>query len=163
MKNWQLKIEVLFPPGYDYMAELKRVFYLWILAVVYSLRFWWDYYDAYQRLFVWRQIPGQLKAEYVLREGAVIAPFEGLFGPCLLLMVPLAVMLTVTAIMHLLYYYQGSKSIYLMRRLPVKGIVARTSLTAPLLELLAAGITVLVLGGLYYCGYLWITPKICLP
>lgn len=163
MRGWQKKVEALFPPGYAYDIELKRLMYLWLLGILYSLRFFADYRKAYQNLFVWRQIPGALYAEYVLREGAKIPPFFELLSQGMLLFVPLILVLMAIIGVHYMYYRQGSKSIYLMRRLPDPYLLHRTCLVVPLLGVLLALITITVLAGIYYCVYIWVTPEICLP
>ncbi len=163
MKEWQKKVEALFPPGYEYDRELKRLMCLWMIGILYSLRFFADYHKAYQRLFVWKQVPGELDAEYVLREGAQIAPFPELLSQGMLLFVPLVLVLIAAIGVHYMYYRQGSKSIYLMRRLPDKKLLHKTCLAAPLLGILTILVTIAVLSGVYYCVYIWVTPEICLP
>lgn len=163
MKEWQKKVEALFPPGYAYDTELKIGMYLWLIGIAYSLRFFADYRKAYQSLFVWRQMTGALYAEYVLREDAKITPFLELFTQGMLFFVPLVLVLLAIIGVHYMYYRQGSKSIYLMRRLPDKKLLHRTCLAAPLLGIVLILATIGVLAGIYYCVYILVTPQICLP
>lgn len=45
--------ERFFPPGYEYEKVYRRLVLLWGIAVIYSIRFFFDYYEAYQWLFEW--------------------------------------------------------------------------------------------------------------
>ena len=62
-----------------------------------------------------------------------------------------------------LYYYQGSKSIYLMRRLPNRWEMHRRSITLPFAAFVIAVMTEIALWLLYYGIYLVCTPAQCLP
>lgn len=59
-------------------------------------------------------------------------------------------------------FRRGSRSIYLMRRLPDRWELARRCLTIPLVLILGAVVLTVVLLALYYAIYLWGTPAQCL-
>ena len=74
----------------------------------------------------------------------------------------LAVCMLGFVIYHYVYYYRGSKSIYLMRRLPNRFEIHRRAWTYPLCVILLCGVCVTVLFWLFFGLYLWITPDACL-
>ena len=59
-------------------------------------------------------------------------------------------------------FRNGSKSVYLMRRLPDKWEYHRRCLTLPLLTILAGLVSIPILLGLFYALYLHATPEQCL-
>jgi len=63
---------------------------------------------------------------------------------------------------HYAYYYRGSKSIYLMRRLPNRWEIHRRAWSYPLCVSLVCMLCVLVLFWLYFGLYLLVTPDECL-
>jgi len=74
----------------------------------------------------------------------------------------LAVCMLGFVIYHYVYYYRGSKSIYLMRRLPNRFEIHRRAWTYPLCVILLCVVCVVVLFWLFFGLYLWITPNACL-
>lgn len=60
------------------------------------------------------------------------------------------------------YHFQGSKSIYLMKRLPDKKDLTRRCLTLPLLGILACIILAVIVTGLCYWVYMTNTPEVYL-
>ncbi len=74
----------------------------------------------------------------------------------------LAVCMLGFIVYHYVYYYRGSKSIYLMRRLPDRWEIHRRAWSYPLCVILLCALCVVVLFWLYFGLYLWITPNECL-
>ena len=74
----------------------------------------------------------------------------------------LAVCMLGFVVYHYVYYYRGSKSIYLMRRLPDRWEIHRRAWSYPLCVTLVCILCVVVLFWLYFGLYLWITPNECL-
>jgi len=74
----------------------------------------------------------------------------------------LAVCMLGFAVYHYVYYYRGSKSIYLMRRLPNRWEIHRRAWSYPLRVILLCVLCVVVLFWLYFGLYLWITPNECI-
>lgn len=74
----------------------------------------------------------------------------------------LAVCMLGFVVYHYVYYYRGSKSIYLMRRLPNRFEIHRRAWTYPLWVILLCVVCVVVLFWLFFGLYLWITPNACL-
>ena len=70
--------------------------------------------------------------------------------------------LVLLAAYHYAYHRQGSKSIYLMRRLPSKLELHRRCLTLPIAGILIALLTAFLLLLIYYAVYMNVTPAECL-
>lgn len=118
--------------------------------------FWISYANTLARLY--REAGGQK----LLLTGAQMAPFGDLIhGGATLFPVVLIGALGM-AIGHYAGHYAGSKSVYLMRRLPDKWEFHRRCLGLPLLGVAAALAVLAAQTGLHYLGYLLITPEGCL-
>ncbi len=74
----------------------------------------------------------------------------------------LAVCMLGFVIYHYAYYHRGSKSIYLMKRLPNRWEIHRRAWSYPLFVIGLCAICVFVLFWLFFGLYLWITPNACL-
>ena len=85
-------------------------------------------------------------SERILDRSTPIAPFAMIFGRGLLGFWIVALCLVLLPLFHYLWHWQGSKSIYLMRRLPRRGELWRRCLAGPavllVLTLLAAALAV---------------------
>lgn len=99
----------------------------------------------------------------ILREGFSMAPFGDRLGVGFAGFAALALALVLFAIFSYGKYYSGgSRSIYLMRRLPDPFEMHRRCLTLPALGLLAAAAAAAVLLWIYYVVYITATPSACL-
>ena len=67
------------------------------------------------------------------------------------------------ALYHWFYHYQGSKSIYLMRRLPRRSELPVRCLAVPVAGALGAGALAAILLGVYWMVYRLCTPAAALP
>lgn len=145
------------PPGIRAEQEIKGFLVVLALAVGISFLFFMRLWGAYDALFEWTE------EKRVLREGAVMADFSAILGLGTFVGFLLPVWVSpFTAICHYRYYYQGSKSIYLMRRLPNRFELHKRALVLPFWELFLVVITVFLLLVLYYNIYLLVTPAQCL-
>ena len=122
-------------------------------AFLWSTGFLLRYFDAKQDLF---DRNGRWK-------GFLIEPFWELIGNAWLLVGVLILMMAVTAAGFYAYHYQGSHSIYTMKRLPDRWELWRRCLTMPLWTIILSVILMLALTGVYYLIYLKFTPAVCLP
>lgn len=61
------------------------------------------------------------------------------------------------------YFFRGSKSVYLIKRLPEKAPLAKRVLVIPLAELLLCGATAFGILLICYAVYMLATPAECLP
>lgn len=144
------------PPGMDLSQEKGFFITGMFCSALYSLFFLNRYWDANEAL--WKR--GEPKE---LWPGAQIEPFFELLDKYLIGYLILAVCMLGLVALHYAYYRQGSKSIYLMRRLPDRKLLHRTCWTLPMLGaalcLAAAAVTLL----LFYAVYINCTPQECLP
>lgn len=74
----------------------------------------------------------------------------------------LAVCMLGFVIYHYVYHYRGSKSIYLMRRLPNRFELHRRAWSYPLCVIVVCVLCVIMLFWLYFGLYLLVTPDECL-
>ena len=89
--------------------------------------------------------------------------FFELLDKALLGYLVLSVGMVVMAVYSYSYFYQGSRSIYLMRRLPNRFELPRRCLTLPVAAILICMLAALGNGVLYYGIYRLLTPVECLP
>ncbi len=146
------------PMGFPLMQELKIFAWSFGISILYSFGFLLRYLDAREELFEFT-----LAGKKVLIAGAIMPEMSSLIGNAFygFFLIPL---LAITGIIyHYLFHKQGSKSIYLMKRLPNPWEFPKRCLTFPLLAILLSIIAALILYLLYYCIYLCFTPKACLP
>ena len=148
------------PPGIKFSDRFKYTLWYWGIAVGWSCSYLIKYMTARSNLYEY------VLSGLVLREGAVMPKFSmlvqegmdsryGFWGFYWLMVVMIVV--------NYLHYYQGSKSIYLMRRLPDSWELHRRCLAVPVAGLLGALSLQGLLGVLYYLIYIWVTPRQCLP
>ena len=104
--------------------------------------------------------------EYItaIEEGEIMSSFSWVMNG---VMTPFAYLMTIIlllTIFHYLYYYHGSKSIYLMKRLPKRSELHRRSLMLPLTLVAACVVIVLLLTVVYYGWYfLWVPDRCIMP
>ncbi len=140
--------EGLYPPGYEYKKERNSAVLLLAIGVVLSFQFFGNLYHVVRALNAYRDY-GMSRA---LGEGALELPsfgrlvtgHWGLYVPCFLF-------LTAMMIYHYFYYSHETRSIYLMRRLPERGVLIRSCVQGPLLGM---GLGAAFLGGLYLLYYI---------
>lgn len=158
--KWEKRNE-WFPPGYEYDREIRMIVVWMIASIVYSLRYLACYYEEYHGLFINVKVDGGLQR--VVHVGAKIAPFRDILGYNLYGFGIAAIFLLVFAVLHYWYYFQDSRSIFLVRRLSDRWYVMQTCILAPAVGIL---VTLLCMGSLwliYYGVYILVTPKECLP
>ena len=154
------KLKNCTPPGIDFISQLKVVLIGLSIAIGWSVSYFAKYLSARSDLYEY-----SLKG-MVLKEGAVMREFnlllhdvvDSLTGFSIFYMVMIGLVLY-----YYLSYYQESKSIYLMRRLPDKWELHKRCVVLPFAALLTGVITELAIVMLYYGIYLMFTPKECLP
>ena len=124
----------------------------WMLSWSFFARYW----NAYDVLFANR------RGTKVLRQGAVMAPFHEVLGGALTGFGLFALCMPALAVWNYFYHYQGSRSIYLMRRLPDRWELPRRCIAQPALALALCAVTAVVTLLLYFAFYWLVTPKECL-
>lgn len=132
------------PPGRQAAVQLRVLGWGLLAAALYSLRFLW-------RLFSELEV-FSLRGSW--RRGVRLPPFGELFRGALLGFWVLAAVMAAFAVLYYAGLWQGAKSVYLLRRLPQKGELARRCLTLPALGVLASALAAAACGGLHYVIYL---------
>lgn len=149
--------EKFFPPGYEYEWERNSAVLLLGIGVGLSFQFFERLYQAAEVLYEYTD------RKRVLREDVMAASFGQLVTGHWGLYVPLVLFLAAMTIYHYIYYYRVTRSIYLMRRLPRRGVVFKSCVMGPLLGFGMAAAFVALLYLLYYGMYLLVIPGECLP
>ncbi len=155
-KERSYKIEDYFPVGYAYQGEI-RLLVVWLIgSIIKSFSFFYRYYLAYQRL--WEYVFST--QEYRRRDGVFMEEFsiltDGVFrgflwGFLLILLL---------GGWHYWYYYRGSKSIYLVKRLSDRWYCLKSCIGMPVIAGIVFFVFIVGLYGIYFVFYKWVTPKI---
>lgn len=146
------------PPGYDLRREGRlALFGAGFSATFALLAFLPRCYRALSRLY---QFNGPKRS---LIPGAVMEEFSPLFQGCLWGLSMMALCLPVAVAQRYRYHRQGSRSIYLMRRLPNRWELHRRCMSLPLVALAICPVLALVLRLACFGIYLALTPDGCLP
>ena len=159
----------LFPPGYDGESEYKRIRLFLGFAIGWSFQFLFRYYDAYKDLFYdayhmsYTRYGSMGLKDGDLLPGVKIEPFGEILGNSMLFFAPLLLSIVVAGVVHYLYYSQGSRAIFLVRRLPDRHYVWKTCVLGPVIGLLISLAAMGLLLGVYYWIYMTVTPVVCLP
>ncbi|MDE5893540.1 MAG: hypothetical protein K2H45_11520, partial [Acetatifactor sp.] len=132
--------EDYFPPGYEYEMERNSAGLLLGIGAVLSLSFFVNLYHAVEALYEY------VNHRQILRKNAVAASFAELVGGQWMFYIPFVLFLAAMVIYHYFYYCRETKSIYLMRRLPRRGVLFKSCVKGPLLGL---GIGTVALAALY--------------
>ena len=146
------------PMGLKGETELKGLAWGGVVSLLYSLTFWLNFSDAYNELF---QYVGNQR---VLMEDARMPLFAELLAesrPMAGFWITAACMAAL-AVWHYAYHYQGSRSIYLMRRLPSRWELWRRCLALPAAGAVCALLLAALLLLCYFGLYLLLTPRPCL-
>lgn len=154
---WE-KMKPWFPPGYEYEREISLFFVALGCGFLVSLSFLVRLDGQVEALYYYHT-----NAEKMLQPGAVAESFLGLAGGTLWGCGMVFLYLAAAAFDHWLYYRRTGGCLYLMKRLPQKGVLAGSCLRGPLAgtAVLAAGI--LFVYAVYYVCYRLRIPQACLP
>ena len=146
------------PPGLDWWTELKWAVSGLGVGALWSLTaFGYQFSNALRRLYDW------VGGKSILVESRTIDPFPELLYQAMAGLL-LGILLTIPlACYHYAYHYLGSRSIYLMRRLPDGWELWRRCLTVPALLAVVFLLTIELLTFLYFLIFLLATPDACLP
>lgn len=146
------------PPGLDWWTELKWAVSGLAVGTMWSLvAFSYQFSNACSRLYDW------VDGKSILVESRTIDPFPELLDQAMALLL-LGIVLTIPlACYHYAYHYLGSRSIYLMRRLPNGWELWRRCLTVPVLLAAVFLLAIELLTFVYFLKFLLETPDPCLP
>ena len=154
----RINLERYAPAGFPIMQEIKV--FIWTLGIsaIFSMGFLIRYFDARNELY-----DITITGQKVLNIDAVMPHMSVLVGNAFIGFYLLSLLALAGAIYHYLFHSQGSKSIYLMRRLPNRWEFHKRCLTLPILAIVAGFLCALLLYLLYYLIYMCCTPTMCLP
>lgn len=151
-----MKLERFLPLG---MEKKPVIRWLWggaVLGPAFEIFFYNNYTNARQNLYAWPYLRQ-------LRPGAVMVPFSSLLGYSLYGCVIALLSMIPLALYFWSFHYQGSKSIYTMRRLPRRRELFLRCFTVPALGALLYSLELLVLLLVNFAIYWLCTPEQCLP
>lgn len=157
MKEKTKWLEKYAPPGIGISAEIGWFLTGMIAATLHSLMFLLEYMQARNELYM-RKTSG-----LVLMEGAIIRDFGNLTEGVFLTFYLVCIVTLLIGAYHYLYHYQGSKMMYLMRRLPDKWELHQRCLTLPVAGFCITIAWMTILKIIYYTIYILCTPSQCLP
>ena len=151
------KMDRFYPPGYEWREELYSVGILWLLAFFISWEYLFGLYRLTNRLYHYRE------GYRFVYPGAVADSFAETAGRSWLGFAAPLLFLALMTLWHCFSYWRGTKSIYVMRRLPRRGVVFASCVKGPALCAVAVVLAAAVLY-LLYLGLYWLAvPKECLP
>ena len=138
--NWERYL----PPGMSFRVQGMTLLIGLLVSSAYSLQFFDSYFEQYQLLF---------SENGYLNTNAAIDAFVPILGSALNGFYMLAVVMLLFSVWNWMYFYQESRSIYLMKRIRRKELYIRI-LTLPVLTSMAVlgltGIVFLIYRGIYY-------------
>ncbi|MBQ8518057.1 MAG: hypothetical protein IJ455_00435 [Agathobacter sp.] len=150
-------LEKYAPPGIDVSTEIAWLIGGNVLATLHSMMFLVHYVTARGELYE-RRVSGM-----VLIEGTVIRGFGELTAGVFLSMQVVCIIALLVSVYHYFYHYQGSKMMYLMKRLPDKWEVHKRCLALPIAGSCITFVWMMLLKMIYYAIYILCTPSQCLP
>ncbi|MEA4921124.1 MAG: hypothetical protein VB078_09410 [Clostridiaceae bacterium] len=150
------RLKYLMPPGIDISKEIRAAAYGLSAAFIFSLGFFINLSNEYSSLFYY------VDEKRVLRDGAIMRDFADFAPSSMLIFIAVAIAMIPLVAYHYIYHFQGSKSIYLMKRLPDKWELLRRCITFPVLTASAALIFAVLLILIYLAFYILVTPRSCL-
>lgn len=146
-----------FPPGYDYEKETNTALLLFGIGAGLSLQYYWKLYRAVEALYYHKN------GKILLIEYAVAPPFGYLVSNHWMFFAPFFLFLLASMLHHYMYYCSAENCLYLMRRLPKRGVLLDSCVRAPFLCMGAGVVLLAFLHLLYYIVYLLMVPAKCLP
>ena len=136
-----------FPPGFEWQHE-KGLF-----TVFLSFAAGWAIIGYFSRLST------ELEE---LEKGYDMAYFYDVLGNAFSWFPIVIAVMLLTIVIHYAHHHSGSKSIYLMRRLPDKWELHRRCITAPAVSALVALLVAVILFFIFYAAYMILMPEVCL-
>lgn len=156
MKNKNQWMENYAPLGLDIAKERASWIFCMVASTCWCMTFLSRYWDYRSRLF---EVRGGRK---ILLEGAKMPNFEFLTKDLFEVFGVVLIFCGLAIVYHYYYHYQGSKMMYLMRRLPNKWEVHIRCFALPVIAGVISVAYMLALRLLFYAIYYWCTPVQCL-
>lgn len=154
--KWEKWIDSVAPPGIGTDREIGTYISGLVMFLVFSFSFFGNYNEAFSELYHWKN------GHQVLREGAVMKDFITLVEGSLGGFVWYSISMLFVVVWHYMYYHYGTKSIYLMRRLPNRMEIHKRAWTLPLLGAAGSLLAAFVILVFYFEIYMIVTPKQCI-
>lgn len=148
-------IEHSVPPGANTAIIPRFMIIGYIISVLFSFSFWHRYFDKYWELFI-------TENKVTVLSGVMMTDFSELYDGSMLAFAMFMLYSLVFAVHYYGYYRQGSKSIYLMKRLPSRLERHRRALTLPILMCVAFLVLAVITTLVYFGLYMLITPNECI-
>lgn len=147
------------PPGVD-TSQLKRIFIFGSVTsfIIGIMVFLIKYVSQYNNLFMYDQ-----SGKAVLIKDAVISRFPIIIGNSMIGFAITAICCLCFIPYYILYYRQGSMSIYLMKRLPQRSELYRSILVVPIMFAIFAMLFAIISTAICLALYITVTPRACLP
>ena len=147
------------PPGSECKSEIRFYVIGNIISFTVSLMFFVSYVSERSKLYDYDRY---LK-KYILNESATMTDFNVILSGYLWGFILVAIVMLSFIVFRYSYYRQGSKSIYLMKRLPSRTEIHKRAVPLPVLASISCLVYAFVLRLTYYVLYLILTPNKCLP
>lgn len=155
-RKMKSKLEQYVPLGIEHRQQMRWIGIGVALSFLYSLGFLFRLSQEYHALF---RVIGRKK---VLIQGASMPDFVDILGNSLIGFLIVALCMLALLAYYYFYHYQGSKSIYLMKRLPRRWELMKRCVTLPVLSAVAVLLLSAMLLLLYFGIYFLVTPEPCL-
>ncbi len=158
-----VRLDRLFPAGLNWHSEAGGLAVALGAALLYGYcTFSQRFHNSLEGLYFSRSGNTWTRVRELV-EGTVVSPFPPLFQGALAGFAAAALCMPALALFHYLSHYQGSRSIYLMRRLPRQGELWRRCLGGPALGLLLCALGAALTFALCFVSYRFLTPEGHLP
>ena len=128
-----------------------------VIATLHSMLFLIRYFNIRTDLYLLKAGNG------VTAESAIMPDFETLTEDVFLTFYLVSIITLLIIIYHYFYHYQGSKMMYLMKRLPDKWELHRRCITLPVIGAVLLMAWMFIVRMLYYTIYILCTPSQYLP
>lgn len=143
------------PPGYRFKSDIYIIGITYLYGVLYSMTRFFTSFNNHKS-WLYEYVSSYKK---VLIEDAEMPDFLYILDNSLYPILAFGfIMLCFTIVPRYLSYYRGSKSIYLMKRLPDRFEMHKRALTLPIICFAVFMITALILFFVFYAHYMRNTP-----
>lgn len=153
MKN---KLSKFYPVGYGYKLETLFIVLLFTFFLGYAFL---EFFDTFATAYYW--IFDDYGGTYVLKKGAMMPDFYIMVLDSFDMFSFAPLFSIVLAVKHYYYHYQGSKSIYLMKRLPDKAQLYKRCFAVPVAMCFIAGVLIAFSVTVFYIWYIKVLPEEC--
>lgn len=157
MSERMKRLEKYAPLGIGVEKQVTAYIIGVIVATLHSMLFIIRYLEARGELYV-KRFDGM-----TLIEGAIIYDFGALTATVFWTFYIVGIVSLLTPIFFYFYHYDGSKMMYLMKRLPDKRELYRRVFTLPIAGAILLAVWMVILKMLYFTIYVICTPSQCLP